>query len=147
MKDYDTIIKWIGLRLNHLVKYPYLYTTRTDTNPTRYPELTPLYKPTALSPFVFEPYLYKLHRQPLTLISITLSVESHNNNKKFLALCPVCLTWVFLSHNTHWVWENLIISWFFLFLSLGNQMISEFDYGSRYRGEISVPGIFLSYKT
>ena len=89
------LLKWIGLRLNHLVKYPYLYTTRTDTNPTRYPELTPLYKPTAPSPFVFEPYLYKLHqlhRQPLTLISITLSVESHNNNKKFLALCPVCLT-------------------------------------------------------
>ena len=29
LKDHDMIIKWVGLRLSHLVKYPYLDTTRT----------------------------------------------------------------------------------------------------------------------
>ena len=29
LKDHDTIIKWVGLGLSHLVEYPYLDTTRT----------------------------------------------------------------------------------------------------------------------
>ena len=29
LKDHDTIIKWVGLGLSHLVKYPYLDTTQT----------------------------------------------------------------------------------------------------------------------
>ena len=29
LKDHDTIIKWVGLGLSHLVEYPYLNTTRT----------------------------------------------------------------------------------------------------------------------
>ena len=34
MKDHDTIIKWVGFVLSHLVEYPYLNTTRTrQTSP------------------------------------------------------------------------------------------------------------------
>ena len=29
LKDHDTITKWVGLRLSHLVECPYLDTTRT----------------------------------------------------------------------------------------------------------------------
>ena len=29
LKDHDTINKWVGLGLSHLVEYPYLDTTRT----------------------------------------------------------------------------------------------------------------------
>ena len=29
LKDHDTIIKWVGLGLSHLVEYSYLNTTRT----------------------------------------------------------------------------------------------------------------------
>ena len=30
LKDHDMIIKWVGLRLSHLVEYSYLDTTRTQ---------------------------------------------------------------------------------------------------------------------
>ena len=38
LKDHDTIIKWVGLGLSHLVKYPNLDTTRTqiDTPSSNY---------------------------------------------------------------------------------------------------------------
>ena len=38
LKDHDTIIKWVGLGLSHLVEYPYLDTTRTrHANPNWHP--------------------------------------------------------------------------------------------------------------
>ena len=38
LKDHDTIIKWVGLGLSHLVEYPYLNTTRTrHANPNWHP--------------------------------------------------------------------------------------------------------------
>ena len=47
LKDHDTIIKWVGLGLSHLVEYPYLNTTRTrHANPNWHPYLVPaLYRP------------------------------------------------------------------------------------------------------
>ena len=38
LKDHDTIIKWIRLRLSHLVEYPYLNITQTrHANPNWHP--------------------------------------------------------------------------------------------------------------
>ena len=48
MKDHDTIIKWVGLGLSHLIEYLYLDTTRTrHANPNWHPPDAAVPPPTA----------------------------------------------------------------------------------------------------
>ena len=44
MKDHNTIIKWVGFKLSHLVEFSYLYTTQTrHANLNRHPSLVDIW--------------------------------------------------------------------------------------------------------